>query len=587
MLRIDSENPGTFITRWLLYYWTGSEWRSDGQWHLIATDIDVPNDTNNLGCYTQDIWGNVSDFYMSEWFFPVPDQTYVYNILQGTVTLQADIIFRNFRIDSWLPYPAVLEVGDVFRASCAVQYVGAYSGGKIHLAIGNHGAAFDEILNKEVNTSFPARASWTDKSFTIEIPITDQIAIGDNYDVYAKLMSIPGPDLFDYKDNIVDITGVPDAEFRNFRIHSYSPTTVRVGDTLRMVFRFEYQGPRYTSAHILAELGNDIGGVMFSDFEKDQTISVGPADTWQEYEIDVDIPITESEETGYKDIKGQLKGVPGLDPSDKKLNVIYFEGLGDAEFDTFRIVSFSPVKIKVGDTVKLQCSFRHRGEADPCRVYAAIGHNRLGVFDEYYIAQKNVTTSDDYDWKTYPVELNIVINQEVSETVLDLYAKLDGIPGSTLFDEREDVFTFAQMGEPEFGSLAFGAISPTSVKPGDTVMMECKFQHRGTAYVKGTIYASIGKRKLVIGFDEYSHSEVPFQVGADVEWVPYSFNIGVEVPGRDDETFDIYFKLKDVPGIDPLVEMEDALVNEGGPVADDEFRNLSVDFERSKPAGVT
>ncbi len=585
MLEIKSENPGSLITQWSVWYWDGDEWKTDGQWHLIGASVYVPNGTNTVGCYTRDFWGNVSAFYMSQWFTPADDQTYIYNILNSTVTLEAEILFRNFQIESWTPDPAVLEEGDTFRAICKVEYIGAYSRGKVHLAIGKRGAVFDEILDAEVNISFPSQTTWTARYATVTINITNNIAIGEEYDVYAKLMSVPGPDLFDYEDNIVAIIGIPDAEFRNFRIHSYSPTTVRVGSTLRMVHRFEYQGPRYTSAHILAEIGNDIGGIMFSDFEKDQYISVGPAYTWQDYEVAVDISINAPKDSGYRDIKGSLQNVPGIDPSDKKLNVITFEGLGDSEFDTFRIVTFSPVQIKVGDTVNLSCSFRHRGKADPCRVYGAIGKRKPFIgFDEYYDDEKNVSTTNDYDWVTYNVALSIYINREVSDSVLDIYAKLDEIPGAVLFDERDGVLTFAQMGEAEFSGLAFGTISPTEVKPGDTVQMECIFQHRGAAYTEGFVYASIGKRKIIIGFDEYTHSEIPFQVEPDIDWTTYNIPIGVEVPVKDDETFDIYFKLRKVPGTEPLVEMEDALVNQEGPVTGDEFRNLAVDFEKTKPA---
>lgn len=586
MLKINAENAGSMVTHWLLYYWDGSAWQTDGDWHLITTDLSVPNGVNWLGCYTQDFWGNVSSFYMSDYFDPVDNQTYDYDIQNGAVSLQEEILFRNFRIESWLPNPAILEEGDVFRATCIVEYIGEYDGGKVYMAIGKRGATFDEILHAEVNITFPARTSWMPRYATIEIPITDEIEIGENYDVYAKLRSVPGPDLFDYQDNIVDITGIPEAEFRNFRIHSYSPTTIKVGDTFRMTFRFEYQGPQYTSAHIKAEVGNDIGGVMFSQWEKDQYISCGPDESWQEYEIDVDIPIDEPDGSGLKDIKGQLKNVPGSDPSDKKLNVVDFVEVGDAEFDDFRIVSFSPTQIKVGDTVEVNCSFKHRGEAKEKQVYVAIGKRKPIIgFDEYYNNKKDIATSDDYDWETYQAKVNVYINEEVSDTILDLYTKLDGVLPD-FEDERTGVFTFAQMGDPEFASLAFGEISPTDVKPEDTVMMECTFEHRGAPYLEGTIYASIGKIKPIIGFDEYTKTEVPFQVEADIDWRRYSFSVGVIVPDKDDDTFDIYFKLKNVPGSDPLIELEDALNNQGGTVTDDEFQNLAVDFEKEKPAGV-
>ncbi|GAJ09933.1 unnamed protein product, partial [marine sediment metagenome] len=43
----------------------------------------------------------------------------------------------------------------------------------------------------------------------VTIPITTAISLGTGYDLYSKLTDIPGPDLYDYKDNIIEIVEVP------------------------------------------------------------------------------------------------------------------------------------------------------------------------------------------------------------------------------------------------------------------------------------------------------------------------------------------------------------------------------------------
>jgi hypothetical protein len=92
-----------------------------------------------------------------------------------------------------------LNYGDKLRLLCTFQHKGAaYSGAKIHAAIGNKGAfGFDEILWNEVTVNgIKDDVAWYNYSITIDIPITTAIQAGKSYTVYAKLMSIPGDDIF-------------------------------------------------------------------------------------------------------------------------------------------------------------------------------------------------------------------------------------------------------------------------------------------------------------------------------------------------------------------------------------------------------
>ena len=131
--------------------------------------------------------------------------------------------FRNFSIYYVVPDPAILKVGDYFRVVCKLEHQGEfYTTAKIHAAIGTRGAlGFDEILAREETISVSSDATWWTYITGLYILITSAIAPGTNYDLYAKLINIPGADLYSYKDNIITIEAVQEATFSNLSV-SYS-----------------------------------------------------------------------------------------------------------------------------------------------------------------------------------------------------------------------------------------------------------------------------------------------------------------------------------------------------------------------------
>ena len=76
-------------TYWMLYYYDGitGKWVSDETWRGINDAITFAsvNSGGYLGCYLADVFGNVSAFYMSEFFTPYNDAKYEYNIASGAV----------------------------------------------------------------------------------------------------------------------------------------------------------------------------------------------------------------------------------------------------------------------------------------------------------------------------------------------------------------------------------------------------------------------------------------------------------------------------------------------------------------------
>ncbi|MBA7684450.1 hypothetical protein ES703_92845 [subsurface metagenome] len=111
-------------------------------------------------------------------------------------------------------------VGDTVRVRLAVEYRGPSIGGVIHVSYGSQDTWFNEDGNKQSDTPvhFDQSMDWEPYSIACDVPISG--IPGTNYDLYAKIMGVPGPDIFSPTLlNVLDVLGA--AEFQNFEITSY------------------------------------------------------------------------------------------------------------------------------------------------------------------------------------------------------------------------------------------------------------------------------------------------------------------------------------------------------------------------------
>ncbi|MBA7646786.1 hypothetical protein ES703_54552 [subsurface metagenome] len=111
-------------------------------------------------------------------------------------------------------------VGDTVRVHLAVDYRGPAIDGEIHVSYGRQNAWFNEDGNKQSDTpvNFDQSMDWVPYEIACDVPIGG--SPGSNYDLYAKIMGVPGPDIFSPTLlNVLDVLGAP--EFQNFEISSY------------------------------------------------------------------------------------------------------------------------------------------------------------------------------------------------------------------------------------------------------------------------------------------------------------------------------------------------------------------------------
>lgn len=119
------------------------------------------------------------------------------------------------------PGKLTVMVGDTVRVTLTVRYRGSAVSGVCYIAFGLQDTWFNEDANKtgQIPVSFGPDSDWETYTITVDIYIGGNTGL--NYDLYAKLISLPGPDVFTPTYlNVLDVLGAP--EFEDFRITDYS-----------------------------------------------------------------------------------------------------------------------------------------------------------------------------------------------------------------------------------------------------------------------------------------------------------------------------------------------------------------------------
>ncbi|GAJ17818.1 unnamed protein product, partial [marine sediment metagenome] len=92
--------------------------------------------------------------------------------------------------------------------------------GSIHISWGHQDTWFNEDGNKQDDfpVHFDSSIEWVPYKFACDVLIGGDY--GPDYDLYAKIEGVPGPDIFaPTLLNVLDVLGA--AEFLNFGITSY------------------------------------------------------------------------------------------------------------------------------------------------------------------------------------------------------------------------------------------------------------------------------------------------------------------------------------------------------------------------------
>jgi len=121
-----------------------------------------------------------------------------------------------------------LTYGDTLRLTIGFDYRGREENVTVYGSIGKLGLGFNEIISNGVVRRTPdSPAEFVPCVATIDLPITEKIAPGNDYDLMAKIVEYPSETEVRV-ENVVDITGIP-------------PTFTLIQDTI-YPFSYIYDG---------------------------------------------------------------------------------------------------------------------------------------------------------------------------------------------------------------------------------------------------------------------------------------------------------------------------------------------------------
>jgi len=368
-----------------------------------------------------------------------------------------------------------LEVGDRCRVNFSFEHRGDAETGRLYAAIGNYGAAgFDEIIANEKTFSVESSTDWETFGGYVDIPITTAISPGSGYDLYGKIVDIPGADIFSsYLEDVITITGVPvEGVFENLRIVSYE-TDLAIGGICHVATKFEYQGPSITR-NLYAAIGNN-GAAGFDEICKGQkSKTVGPDDTPKTYEDEVAIPITSAIDPAGSPYDLYAKVCHGVacmlvDAESEHLqNIITIIGGVVPPTVDFNLSkpSASPSHVDPGDSVTIRCPITSLcTESQTITVKAKIyeGSALPGHGDKLDELSKNTTISPGQTKDVTFYHTAIGTDAERRDVEVEVYV------GGTLIvqDEWDDIYyvSIAAPPPPEYE----GTISKKQLKYNGTI----------------------------------------------------------------------------------------------------------------------
>ena len=206
-----------------------------------------------------------------------------------------------------------LEVGDTCRVTAQFDYVGPQITGVVfYAAIGIKGTWFTEKVKGQKTWTVPETSEVKTYTAYADIPITSAISVGAGYDMYAKLINTPGPDIFsEYLLNVIEIVGAPSApEFSNLQIMGL-PKSSWMGGILTFTVMFNYRGPTVTR-QLYAAIGNK--NTWFNEIITGiKSISISGSTTWATrlatVQIEVKPPITPGVYDIYAKINGEMSPI--------------------------------------------------------------------------------------------------------------------------------------------------------------------------------------------------------------------------------------------------------------------------------------
>lgn len=127
-----------------------------------------------------------------------------------------------------------------------------------------------------------------------------------------------------------------------------------------------------------------------------------------------------------------------------------------------------------------------------------------------------------------------------------------------------------------------------TLKNGDTLRLQCRFQHKGAAFTSGRLYGAIGKKAVIGGFDEKLVGYITVSgIKDDVDWTTYTVSVDIQIrnigttglPAGSD--YECYVKFDHIPGADLIWYGPDNDITLEAPLEEAEFQDLTVSYAKA------
>lgn len=216
------------------------------------------------------------------------------------------------------------------------------------------------------------------------------------------------------------------------------------------------------------------------------------------------------------------------------------------------VVNLGPSEVGVGDVLVVPVTYTHIGPPETVTLYAAIGEDRVTIFDEVLHGEKRITVPLDVAPTPRNDTIEIAITSRLAGGIYDVYAKVDGLIPRAITPTLNNIVTM--IGPPAplvplpsvFTSISV-QLTLQRVEWGDVLQVPVSYIHVGAAQ-NVVLYAAIGEERVTI-FDEVLYGQKTVSVPQDASPTPGGDIVEIPIttalsPG----VYDVYAK---VAGIFP------------------------------------
>lgn len=366
----------------------------------------------------------------------VPNIIQVLEVPAPPVLPRADIADYDFQILT----PGPFNPGDTVSWRAVGVYKGRAQSGSLTIALGL--GSFAPIIIRftlpTIPVNFTESMDWSPFSFSGSFTMPPGVELGRTYSVRARLEALEEPTQeTDHDFNIIRIVAAPPAPppppvlpSADIADYDFEVTagTFDPGDTVSWRATGRYKG-RAQGGGLTISLGTGPVGTFITRFTLPSIpVSFEEAYGWTDFSLSGNFTIPTNVERGQTySIRARLEAfTEPTQETDTDWGIISIAAavpVGPSVFSNVS-VAYPRAPVRIGESVSLQVNFMHQGEAESEWLYAAIGNERFGIFDEILNNRKAITVPAEAAATFHSEVIDIPVTTAIRPGTYDVYAKI-------------------------------------------------------------------------------------------------------------------------------------------------------------------